>query len=267
VTGEPTPPSAPAGAGDETPGGLRRAWELLGEAAERRGLGWRRLAEAFHGPDEHWAEQLLAGTVEADVRRAASWLDSDRELYDAPLERLHHFVERQDGRDAGALAEQLAVDHTRLFVGPDDAPAPPYDGVWVDRDQMSGRAIINGPSTAAVQAAYREQGLHPADGHHDLPDHIATEADLLCWLCEGEARAWRAGEQDQGRDLRAVQQRFVTEHLGRFAGDFCAAVEREGPDTCYAVFAGLLRAHLTIESGIPYLDVVGSIWASPDRSS
>ena len=255
----------PTDLGDPTPG-LRQAWDRLGEAADRRALAWRRLSQAFYSPEAGWIEELLAGSVESDLRLATSWLDSDQELYTKSLGALHRFVDLHQECGAPAVLEELAVDHARLFVGPEEPPAPPYESVWMDIDPMSGKPIINGPSTTAVEAAYRELGLFQSPDHHDLPDHVATEAEFLCYLCEREAAAWGAGEADQAKELRAVQQRFITAHLGRFAREFCNAVDTAGHETCYAVFASFLLAHLTIESGSPYLEVVGSIWSSPDRN-
>ena len=257
-------PSAAAGSA-ETPAALRQAWELLGEAARRRAMAWRRLSEAFYGPDQDWADQLVSGAIEADLRWATSWLDANRELYDPALLALHRYVELRAEVDAPAVSGELAVDHARLFVGPENPPALPYESVWTDVDPMSGKPIINGPSTVAVAQFYEEHGLSKSPDHLDLPDHVATEAELLCYLCEREAEAWSEEEPDAAKELRAAEQRFITAHLGRFARELCAAVDAHGRETCYGAFAHFLLAHLTIESGTPYLDVVGSIWSSPGR--
>lgn len=245
--------------------GLRRAWDLLATAADRRALGWRRLAEAFYGPGQAFTEELLAGRIEADLRRATSWLDSDRELFEPPLEALHRFVEARAETPPDVVNTALEVEHARLFVGPGEVPAPPYESVWRDVDPDSGHHVFGGPSTAAVAAVYREHGLVGEPGHHDLPDHVATEAEFCCYLCEQEAQAWRDEAPEHAKTLRAAEQDFVTTHLARFVPDLCVAVTEAAPESCYAAFAGFLLAQLTVESGTPYVEVVGSIWSSPDH--
>jgi TorA maturation chaperone TorD len=245
--------------------GERRAWDLLGLAAERRALGWRRLAEAFYGPSAGFTKELLAEAVGQDLRLATSWLDSDRELFDAPLKALHRFTEAQAGTPPETVFTALAVEHARLFVGPEQVPASPYESVWCDVDPDSGRHVFGGPSTAAVSAVYSEHGLVPDPGHHDLPDHVATEMELCCYLCEREAQSWRDGVPEPAKALRAAEQDFVTAHLARFAPEICAAVQAAAPEGCYAAFAGYLLAYLTVESGTPYVEVVSSIWSSPGR--
>ena len=245
--------------------GERRAWGLLALAAERRALGWRRLAEAFYGPSAGFTDELLAGGVEEDLRLATSWLDSDRELFDAPLAALRRFAGAQAAQASDTVGSELEVEHARLFVGPGQVPASPYESVWCDVDPDSGRHVFGGPSTAAVAAAYRAHGLVGEAGHHDLPDHVATEMELCCYLCEQEAKAWHDGTPEPAKALRVAQQGFLTAHMARFAPDFCAAVQAAAPESCYAAFAGYLLAYLTVESGTPYVEVVNSIWSWSGR--
>lgn len=246
-------------------GALERAWGLLAKAADRRALAWRRLASTFYGPDPAFTGDLLAGRIEADLRLATSWLDSDRELFDPSLDALHRFVEAQAGAPPSTLHSALEVEHARLFVGPGEVPASPYESVWCDVDPDSGRHVFGGPSTASVAALYREHGLVPEPGHHDLPDHVATEMELCCYLCEQEAKAWHDGTPEPAKALRVAQQGFLTAHMARFAPDFCAAVQAAAPESCYAAFAGYLLAYLTVESGTPYVEVVNSIWSWSGR--
>lgn len=251
---------------EEPTPGLRQAWDRLGETADPRALAGRQISESFHSPDPAWVEEFLAGSVEADLRLAISWLDSNQELYATSLAALHRCVERNRERDTAAVLEDLAVDHARLFVGPENPPASSYESVWSDVDPMSGKPIFNGPSTTAVESAYRSLGLLQSPDHRDLPDHVATEAEFLCYLRESEATTSRAGEANQAKELRSSQEQFINAHLGRFVREFCHAVDAAGHETCHTVFAGFLLAHLTVEAGSPYLKVVGSIWSSPDRN-
>ena len=247
--------------GPEPAPGTLRAWELLHEAAGRRALGWRRLAEAFYHPDGQWTQDLLAGLIEQDLAHSVAWLDSDQELFDKPLASLRRFSEAQAELDLEAVHEALEVEYARLFIGPArELPAQPYESVWLDNDPQSGQRLFGGASTTAVEASYSQHGLVRVRSHHDLPDHIATEQEFLCYLCEREAEAWSKGDSRAAKELRAAEQEFLTTHLGRFAPQFCAAINEAAPDGAYAAFAAYLLAFLTIESGTPYVEIVGSIW-------
>lgn len=245
--------------------GLRQAWNSLGEAASRRALGWRRLSEALDGPNPDWIGDLITGRIEGDMRLSVAWLDSDRELFAAPLAALHRFVESFAVTAPATLETELNLEHARLFIGPERVPASPYESVWMDVDPDSGEHVFGGPSTAAVLAVYRQHGLVEDPNHHDLPDHVATEMEFCCYLCEREAQAWRDGLPEQAKALRTAEHDFLSAHLARFAPDLCAAVQAAAAESCYAAFAGYLLAYLTVESGAPYVEVVTSMWNSPGR--
>jgi len=238
-----------------------QAFERLGEAAKRRELAWRRLAEAFYGPTDEWVVALLSGDVERDVRHAISWLDSDTELFDDALAALARFVSLHGSESPAAVREILEVDYAALFIGPaQNIPAQPYESVWMDVDAQSGLHIFGNASTAAVEAVYGSYGLTRAASHHDLSDHVATEQEFLCYLCEREAAAWSCGDLDQAKQLRASEQEFLTGHLARFAPDLCRAIQTALPESLYAALAGYLLAFLTVDSGISYTKIVSSMW-------
>jgi TorA maturation chaperone TorD len=243
-----------------------RAWGLLGETANRRALGWRRLAEAFYLPDGAWVQALVAGQIEKDLAHSVAWLDSDRELFDEPLGTLGRFREAQVGLPAAVVQEALEVEYARLFIGPArELPAQPYESVWLDVDPQSGLQLFGAASTKAVEAVYAHHGLVRAASYHDLADHIATEQEFLCYLCEREAAAWSSGGSESAKGFRAAEQDFLVAHLGKFGPQFCTSVVQAAPDGAYAAFAAFLLAFLTVESGTPYVKVVSSIWPTAER--
>ncbi len=251
---------------EETPvAGSIRAWELLRETSSRRSLGWRRLAESFYYPTADWVNSLLAGDVGRDLRASISWLDSDREMFDPALDLLGRYVDSRATSKPASVQQDLEVEYSRLFIGPiREPPAQPYESVWMDRDPDSGRPIFGGPSMASVEQAYARHGLARTAEHTDMVDHIATEIELMCYLTDKEAAAWGAGDIEVAKELRSSEHAFLSEHLGRFAPEICDAVGKAASEDPYAAFAGFLLAFLAVESGTPYMEVVASIWSSPE---
>jgi TorA maturation chaperone TorD len=246
--------------------GLVRAWELLERTSERRSLGWRRLAEALYYPTPGWVESLLEGNVGKDLRLSTSWLDSNREIFDPPLELIDKYVIACARAEHAVVLEDLEVEYSRLFIGPSrELPAHPYESVWIDKDPDSGKPIFAGPSMSAVEQTYAIYGLRRVPEHTDMADHIATEMEFMCFLSDNEARAWGSGDVQAAKQLRSSQQQFLSEHLGRFAPQFCDAVAKAAsPESPYAGFVEFLLAFLTVETGTPYVEVVTSIWNSPE---
>lgn len=130
--------------------------------------------------------------------------------------------------DIGSVGfDDLRAEYTRLFIGPAGPPCPPYESVYRDGDAPGELGPVNGPATMAVRRWYAEFGVRPADGHSDLPDHIATELEFAAYLAA------------QGLGERLDQ--FLDEHLRVWADEFLASVEDETRDAFYASLAATTR--------------------------
>ena len=119
--------------------------------------------------------------------------------------------------------ERLDVEHTRLFVGPDTPPCPPYESVY--RGENGG---VLGSSTQAVVEWYRSFGLVPDPEWPDLPDHVATELEFVGHLI-------REGEEERA-------EQFLDEHPRRWLEPFLTDVERETREPFYASLARATRS-------------------------
>ncbi|MEW6487010.1 MAG: molecular chaperone TorD family protein [Thermodesulfobacteriota bacterium] len=129
---------------------------------------------------------------------------------------------------ADTRPEDLRVEHARLFLGPFEVAAPPYGSVYRD-----GPKVLMGPSTLAVQRAYREAGLTLASDFHEVPDHVAAELEFAAYLLAGGAG-----------DESAAAEAFLREHLLPWAPAFCDRVEAESQSDFYTALARCLRAGL-----------------------
>jgi DMSO reductase family type II enzyme chaperone len=218
--------------------------------AKARSLGWRTLALAFYDPTEEWLETLLGGAVRATLSEATRRLDSNRERFAGGLKMLREYVTKQQGRDPQDVLRELKVEYVRLFIGPGAAHAPPYESVYRDRDPSSGMAIVQGPSAASVEAAYRQHGLGRHPSHSDLPDHVATELEFMYFLCSREHEAWEKGESGTAKELRRAQHNFLEEHLARWLPEFCGRVQNAAPVNVYFALAGILLEYLEVETGV-----------------
>jgi len=234
------------------------AARALAETARRRATGWGALALSFYEPSVAWVEAVRSGHVQADLTAATSWLDVDGERF-APYLAVLTQVERAAGaREPDDVLADLMIEYTRLFVGPRRAVASPYESVWCDVDPDSGAALVNGPSTRQVEAVYGAHGVHLAESRHDLADHVATEMEFVHFLCRQEEQAWLAGpdDLDRAKALRASQQQFLQDHLGRFLPDLCEAVAQSTTEDVYRALAGVSSEFLSTETGSDYASTI-----------
>jgi TorA maturation chaperone TorD len=131
-------------------------------------------------------------------------------------------------------ANELLLDYTRLFLGPNEILAKPYGSVW-----LTGEKSLMQDVTMAVLDIYREGGFDLADDFRELPDHIAAELEFLYLLLFRESRARADGDSGALVATRSLRRRFLAEHLGAWVGAFGAAVRAGSATDFYPLLADL----------------------------
>ena len=152
-------------------------------------------------------------------------------------------VDLGDEFGTGSIADQaeaLAVEYTRLFLGP-GGHISPHESVQLKR----GSGILWGPETSAVRHAYREAGYDLGESEADIPDHLSVELDFLSLLAAEEAEAWKSKDRDRASKLLRLQHDFISQHLGKWVAPFCNKVSEQAEFAFYPAFAGLLRGSLS----------------------
>ncbi len=139
-----------------------------------------------------------------------------------------------------ALAQDLAIEYTRLFLGPGKHISP-HESVQKKR----GSGILWGVETSAVRQVYHAAGFEIGEKETLIPDHISVELDFLSLLASQEAQAWH--ELDHVAEILRHQHDFVSQHLGKWVAAFCAKVRQEADFAFYPAFASLLRGYLAGE--------------------
>lgn len=175
----------------------------------RRGNTYKLLAECFQGPDEELLDLLAA-------------VDDDLEVAVADL------------RAAATDLEALRVEYAKLFFGPFELLAPPYESTYVDDPER-----VMTASTAAVERAYRREGL---DVDLDEPaDHVAAELEFSYVLVRSEAAALAAGDFDAAATYLQRQYDFLSAHLGRWVSEFASDVREHASTEFYRLLADETR--------------------------
>ena len=146
------------------------------------------------------------------------------------------FLDREDED----LAEELAIEYTRLFSGP-GKHIPPYEAA-----QREG--ALWGKVTGDVIAFIGNCGFECAEDYNGLPAHIAVELECMQEIADREADAWRAGEVTEARHLMAIEHDFMKKHLGRWPPEFCDKVADRAELAFYREMANLARSFIENDS-------------------
>lgn len=134
-------------------------------------------------------------------------------------------------QDREALAERLAVEHARLFLGlrKGYGPPPPYESLWREDRIMD-------DSTLAVATAYSETGFDDS-GPWGPCDHIAYELRFLASLCNAQAEAVQNGQPDEADWARQRQTGFLKEHLLAWVPGYCRRLADQAEEPLYQALA------------------------------
>jgi TorA maturation chaperone TorD len=140
--------------------------------------------------------------------------------------------------------EALLLDYTRLFLGPTNVIAQPYESVW-----LTGETTLMQDSTMAILGLYKEGGFEIDEEFRELPDHVAAELEFLYLLIFRELQARQIGDADALRKMTGLRRRLLEEHLGIWIGPFAAAVRAGARSDFYRELAELTGRIVTMERG------------------
>ncbi len=144
-----------------------------------------------------------------------------------------------------ALVESLAVEFTRLFVGP-GKHIPPYESV---HHQLNGGGwgSLWGESTAEVNSFIKSAGLKLKQKYENLPDHISIELEFLSEVCKREAQACEENDYEGTLYILDMEKKFVARYLGRWTAAFCDKVIEETESSFYKAMANLTKDFVEME--------------------
>ncbi|CAB1062658.1 hypothetical protein D1BOALGB6SA_7438 [Olavius sp. associated proteobacterium Delta 1] len=143
------------------------------------------------------------------------------------------------------LLEDLAVEYTRLFVGPGKHIAP-YESVHHQKEGVQSGQLW-GELTTQVKNIIESSGLEYTSEYTGLPDHISVELEYMQRVIQREAQAWKADDDKTALLCLKNEKIFVGEHLIRWIPDFCEKVIEATETPFYREMARLTRSFIEFE--------------------
>lgn len=148
-------------------------------------------------------------------------------------------------RPSSDLAADLALEYTRLFIGPGPRISP-HESLHVEMGGAS-ENMLWGRKTVAVKRFIEATGLEYDDSFSGLPDHISAEFELMAKLAERESTSWSAGDEQDASWCREAQREFLDEHILAWVPRFCNKVIAVAEHPFYRELAELTVAFLGFE--------------------
>ena len=199
-----------------------------------RATAWELAALSFRYPGPE-----LEGAV-----ASGEWAEAAREIAGALGLAL------PEGFGAGASAEGLRPEATRLFVGAPEPACSPYEVVWRAADDGVQALLFVNPHSMEVERFMRACGLGRPEGTNEPLDHVATECELMEHLALRAAGAEPPEGAPAGADLpggspEAAYGAFLEGHARAWMPRFAERVAAESRVPFYrdaAAFLGALVA-------------------------
>lgn len=146
--------------------------------------------------------------------------------------------------DAAKAQERLAVERTRYVLGlrVNNAVKPPFESLYLTPNDAL-------DEIASVAGAYRQAGFQLLPEANNRPDSLACELAFLAQLFQEQAQAL---EVDDGQTAHSRQQsaaNFTTNHLGKWAPDFCEHAAAETDSAVFRLMMLLMQAFIEEELG------------------
>ena len=148
-------------------------------------------------------------------------------------------------RNEEELLEEMAVEYTRLFLGPGKHVSP-HESVHLQRDD-AGQGQLWGESTVEVKKFIESAGLDYTSEYKGLPDHISVELEFMQQLTLREEQAWGENDKDGTLYCLKIEKKFVEEHLSHWIPIFCDKVIREAKLPFYREMATLTKNFMEFE--------------------
>ncbi len=143
------------------------------------------------------------------------------------------------------LLEDLAIEYTRLFLGPGKHISP-HESVHHERKDGKWGALW-GNSTVDVKKFVETLGLKYKEDDTSIPDHISVEMEMMQKLIEREHQAWGEGKKEEALYCLKAERMFVEDHLIKWVPKFCSKIEDEAEMTFYSEMAKVTRSFIELE--------------------
>ena len=198
---------------------------------EEQAIAYHFLGRCFYeAPRAEWLAALAGG------RLFEAWPFPSRDDGTAGgLALLNAFCASWDRAGLGALE----WDFNRLFVGPGEMLAPPWESVHRSKTKLTFQE-----STLQVRELYRRFGVEAPAVHREPDDHLGLELAFVATLSDQAAGA--AGRGDTAHVARCfeAQRDFLRDHLLAWAPACLALVEKHAETDYYRGAARLALGSL-----------------------
>ncbi len=198
-------------------------------------LAFGLLGKAFYAyPERVWLQSLVDEDVFAEAPSA-----SGQPQVQTALALLQGWTKKQQGGISDEAFDAVQADYTRLFIGPGQVLAPPWESVHFSEERLTFQA-----ETLQVRAWYQRFGLVVEKLYSEPDDHIGLEYEFVAHLAKQGLSALDCQDPADLNALLDAQRAFLSEHVLRWAPAWCTSVVEQAHTDWYRGLATLAQGVL-----------------------
>lgn len=186
--------------------------------------------------------ELIQFLQQQDLFSLFPYLQDDPQFTDA-AENISGYLASSRFMAGEEAFENLHWDFTRLFIGPEKPPAPPWESVYVSRDRLLFQRC-----THEVNEIYKRNGFVLGDGESEAADHIGFELDFL-YRQSGLTLSLFTDPANERELTELLKQQldFLQQHLLAFSDAFSQNVRQHAETVFYRNFSVILSLFLNVD--------------------
>ena len=195
-------------------------------------------------PDHNWLQSLADEGI-----FAKSPLGNQQPDVQLGLKLLQRWMDTARDAMTAEAFDDLRVDYTRLFLGPDTVLAAPWESVY-----FSDERLLFQEQTLQVRAWYQRFGLEARLLYQEPDDHIGLELAFVAHLAQQALAALNRQEQVTFESTVTAQREFLSTHLLTWVPLWCDLIQSHANTDFFRGIALLTKGILAEVVSVLHVD-------------
>ncbi|HEY3423659.1 MAG TPA: molecular chaperone TorD family protein [Negativicutes bacterium] len=140
------------------------------------------------------------------------------------------------------IYDRLHWDYTKLFIGPYELPAPPWESAYLNEERL-----LFQQETLDVRQAYLKYKLIPREFLQEADDHLGLELDFMYRLCLLSKESWGKQQSDSLLTIFNDQKGFLQDHLLKWIPALTQDIDNNAETAFYKGMARILKAYIELD--------------------
>ncbi len=186
--------------------------------------------------------KMIEVVLSSHTKEALQLFETNQNEFEEAYNLLEQIENEMLKRKKTDILDMMRMEYTALLIGPNKLPAPPWESVYVTREN-----VLFQESTLKVRQFYLKYNLLPEKYPSEADDHLGMELDFMAKLAKYTYDAFVEKDLAKVKPLLLGQIKFLREHLLVWVGTFSKQIQQSKTIYFYPQMASLTWEILNID--------------------